>query len=601
MRTPPAKTAYGYSVFIIIVLVIFALFMGVTRYLMYSSEEPSDDDNFWVVTLDAKLNISDDSGRLSIEMPWDTRHVKLFGQSVSHLGMRIKRNTGDDAGKRKITLLPTAAGSYSVRVQFSLLQSYIPQPERDRKPLSDTALNKWLVLDQSAQDKMSILEQALKKFAQVQSPEATVSKVFDFVSEQIQGQVSATSDGAVAISQRKGSTQGKVNAMVLLLRTAQIPARVVTGIDLETDREMSPLVQWVEAYYDDRWHPYDLVYNRLDLPESYVPFSRGSDSIITATEGIEVIHSSWVIEIFEEPIGARLVDSPGLLSILDLTHFPRDVQHKLALMLLLPLGLLATEFLRKVFGVRTFGVFTPTLLALAAVFVEWSAAIVMFVIVVIIGVAGRSVIPQHEMGRDARLSMVFVMVTLTIIIAVAALVRFDFAVYDSISILPVVIVASMIDRIYAVIDQNGYPVALYRMMWTVVAAILSLFLLMQHEIGDILLVYPELHALTMALIICLGMMREYCLKNCSWFKRIQLYHEPPVMKPARARKSGAKSSRRKSATAKSSGAKSSGAKSSTDKSTAEQSSGAGTADAYSSDDKAPEDKTSEVKSPEVRS
>jgi hypothetical protein len=108
MRTPPAKTAYGYSVFIIIVLVIFALFMGVTRYLMYSSEEPSDDDNFWVVTLDAKLNISDDSGRLSIEMPWDTRHVKLFGQSVSHLGMRIKRNTGDDAGKRKITLLPTA-------------------------------------------------------------------------------------------------------------------------------------------------------------------------------------------------------------------------------------------------------------------------------------------------------------------------------------------------------------------------------------------------------------------------------------------------------------------------------------------------------------
>jgi hypothetical protein len=573
-------------VFIIILLVIFAVLMGFTRYLMYSSEEPSDEDNFWVVTLDAKLDISDDTGSLTIEMPWDTRHVKLFGQSVSHLGMRIKRSTGDDAGKRKITLLPTAGGSYSVRVQFSLLQSYLPQPEPVRKPLSDTALEKWLVLDQSEPGKMSILEQALKKFAQVQSPEATVSKVFDFVSEQIQGQVSATSDGAVAISKRKGSTQGKVNAMVLLLRTANIPARVVTGIDLETDRGMSPLVQWVEAYYDDRWHPYDLVYNRLDLPESYVPFSRGGDQIITGSEGIEVIHSSWVIEIFEEPIGARLVERPGLLSILDLTHFPHDVQHKLALMLLLPLGLLATEFLRKVFGVRTFGVFTPTLLALAAVFVEWSAAIVMFVIVVIIGVAGRSMIPQHEMGRDARLSMVFVMVTLTIIIAVAALVRFDFAVYDSISILPVVIVASMIDRIYAVIDQSGYPVALYRMMWTVVAAVVSLFLLMQHEISDILLVYPELHALTMALIICLGMMREYCLKHCSWFQRIQLYHEPPAMKSSGARTSGARSSKRKSTRAKYSRVRSSGEKSSEIK----------PSETYSSEDESPE-----VKSPEPRS
>ena len=586
MRSPPAKTSNRYSVFIIILLVIFAVLMGFTRYLMYSSEEPSDEDNFWVVTLDAKLDISDDTGSLTIEMPWDTRHVKLFGQSVSHLGMRIKRSTGDDAGKRKITLLPTAGGSYSVRVQFSLLQSYLPQPEPVRKPLSDTALEKWLVLDQSEPGKMSILEQALKKFAQVQSPEATVSKVFDFVSEQIQGQVSATSDGAVAISKRKGSTQGKVNAMVLLLRTANIPARVVTGIDLETDRGMSPLVQWVEAYYDDRWHPYDLVYNRLDLPESYVPFSRGGDSIITGSEGIEVIHSSWVIEIFEEPIGARLVERPGLLSILDLTHFPHDVQHKLALMLLLPLGLLATEFLRKVFGVRTFGVFTPTLLALAAVFVEWSAAIVMFVIVVIIGVAGRSMIPQHEMGRDARLSMVFVMVTLTIIIAVAALVRFDFAVYDSISILPVVIVASMIDRIYAVIDQSGYPVALYRMMWTVVAAVVSLFLLMQHEISDILLVYPELHALTMALIICLGMMREYCLKNCSWFQRIQLYHEPPAMELSGARTSGARSSKRKSTRAKYSRVRSSGEKSSEIK----------PSETYSSEDESPE-----VKSPEPRS
>jgi len=573
MRSPAAKTGYGYSVFIITLLVIFAVVMGITRYLIYGSQESTGADTFWVVTLDAKLHGTDGSGKLFIEMPWDTRYVRLFGQSVSHPGMRIKRSTEDDSNRRKITLLPSTSGTYPVRIQFSFFQSYIPLPERIRKPLSESARAKWLELDLIDHEMQAKLELILQKYAQGGTEDETVSKLFDFVIEQIKDRETAASDGFAAISQRKGSATGKLNAMVLLSRVAQVPARIVTGIDLEAESEQSPLVHWVEAYYDDRWQPFDVINNRLDLPETYVPFSRGDESIISTSENIELINSSWLVEISEAPIGAGLVERPGLLSILDLTHLPHDVQHKLGLMLLLPLGLLVTEFLRKLFGVRTFGVFTPTLLALAAVFVEWSVAIVMFVLVVVVGVAGRAMMPQHEMGRDARLSMVFVIVTLTVIVAVTTLVYFDVAAYDSLSILPVVILASMVDRIYSVVDEKGFPVALYRMIWTVVAAMLSLAVLMQNEIGDNLLVYPELHALTMALIIGLGMLREYCLKNCPWFKRIQLYHEPPGARPSRVKSSGAKKPGAGPSLAKSSGARSPGARSSDTESASEKTPG----------------------------
>ena len=491
-KSPQAATGHRYTLFFVFALTIFALTMGSVRYFIYDDQESDGAENYWSVTLDIKLNILDEAGKLFIEMPWDTRYVRLYGQSVSHLGMKIKRSTSDEPGKRKITLLPTAAGSYAVRLQFSFYQSYLPGGEPAAVALSDEVRARWLDLESLSPKDSVRLEQVLKKYIRkdisVAASSEVASAIYEYISGQVQSLETASSDGLETLSARKGNNHGRVHAMVLLLRAAQIPARVVTGIDLESDPTRVPVMHWVEAHYDDSWHPFDLVNARADLPESYVPFARGSESVISTGDGIEVPNHMWLIENEEAPIGASLVERPGLLSIIDLTHLPEDVQQKLALMLLLPLGLLATEIMRKLFGVMTFGVFTPTLVALAAVYVEWTVAVVMFALVVSVGVAGRSMIPKHEMGRDARLSMVFVLVTLTIIMSLSALLYFDFAVYDSISILPVVILASLVDRIYAVIDQKGLQVALYRLVWTTIAAMLSVAVLSQNWSGDILLV-----------------------------------------------------------------------------------------------------------------
>ena len=45
----------------------------------------------------------------------------------------------------------------------------------------------------------------------------------------------------------------------------------------------------------------------------------------------------------------------------------------------MPLGALLTAVLRTIIGIRTFGTFTPTLLALAFVYNDWRTGLVVFV------------------------------------------------------------------------------------------------------------------------------------------------------------------------------------------------------------------------------
>ena len=179
--------------------------------------------------------------------------------------------------------------------------------------------------------------------------------------------------------------------------------------------------------------------------------------------------------------------------------------------------------MRQLMGIRTYGTFTPSLMALAVVHVDRTTAIIVFLLVTIIGITIRSYLPNLNLQRTARLAMVFTLVSISMAIVMSGFIYFDPGVDSIVVLLPVVVLTMLVDRIYTIADQRGMRTALIRLFWTVVAAFVSLFILLQADWSIWLVAYPEIHAVTLAVIIIIGL---YQGPKLSEVPALSWLHEP---------------------------------------------------------------------------
>ncbi len=107
--------------------------------------------------------------------------------------------------------------------------------------------------------------------------------------------------------------------------------------------------------------------------------------------------------------------------IFDLTRLPVKMHEVMSLMLLLPLGALITAFFRNVIGVRTFGTFSPALLAMSFIYAAWGTGIVILIVVVMTGLVGRSLLEKLHLLMVPRLSIVLTLIILCVAFSVSLL------------------------------------------------------------------------------------------------------------------------------------------------------------------------------------
>jgi hypothetical protein len=116
---------------------------------------------------------------------------------------------------------------------------------------------------------------------------------------------------------------------------------------------------------------------------------------------------------------------------------------------------------------------------------------------------------------------VFTLVAMSMSIVVSGISYFDPGVDNTVTLLPLVILTMLVDRIYTVYDERGLHTAVVRLAWTVIAAIAALFVLLQAHWGAWLVAYPEAHAITLAIVIIIGLYNGPRLKQLTAFKWLQ--------------------------------------------------------------------------------
>jgi hypothetical protein len=499
------------------------------------------DDSIWRLTYHVNGRAKLAGAKLHAAYPSDTHYCHVFPPKVlvpTQPGIEQTRPVKSEV--REIGMVAHRPGKFSLMAQFDLHL----RPRGGLRIPAEASL--------SAENRADYLRS--KKGIEVEDPAIVatldrlradpagkselVERVFDFCQTDIRsggkeapvdksaakpapadksGAKEAPSAAAAALKQRWATPLGRARAMVALCRAARIPARLVTGLEIRPSDDLRPHV-WVEAMSDGRWEAYDPLNGFAhDLPHNFVPLRRDGGALLRESQMADLRLTLTARRIPPPPDQFR-EEGQRLVDVLDFTRLPLELQAPLSVILLMPLGALLTSVFRTVIGVRTFGTFTPTLLALAFVYNDWRTGLVIFFAVLVLGLISRAALDRLKLLMVPRLSVMLTLVVLTMVFGVSLLDYLHWTTSTEAVLLPMVILTMTVERYYLTTEEDGPKFAVQLLAGTLLLAFLCYLVLRWDAVGRMLLEYPELHFFTIALLILLGRYTGYRLTELWRFR-----------------------------------------------------------------------------------
>ena len=480
-------------------------------------------DTVWTVTIKTQLKGAQKKGRVIISPPLSRPQIRIVSQKLQHTGMRLVRINRVDTQNRNIVLQVISPGDLTASAVFDIHIKRSPQINFSiiNQPLDEEKRAIYL----SSEDSINLTSPEIITLLDSLSKQATDNQelleiIFLYANKSfVKDNNHINNDIDVSLRTNKATALGRSRIMVALCRAAGIPARVITGLILEESVGAIPYY-WLEVYSDNKWTPYDPERGYAEkIPGSYLVFNRDNNYIVTY-QNIDNVKVTYNIQKNYDLTGLNIFPERRAIDILNFERFPPDTRKNLGLLLLLPLGALITAFCRHFLGIRGYGTFTPTLLALSVVYAGWISALVLLSIVIALGLSGRAAMPD-KLSRITRLAVVFTIVAMSMVLAVSLIEFFNININEHAMLLPIVILTSLIDRFYSTAEDYGIHIAMRRMIWTIVMGLMIYPIIKLNSVGAFLLAYPETHFFTLSIILLLSMYNGMQLSEFTIFSWIK--------------------------------------------------------------------------------
>ena len=247
-----------------------------------------------------------------------------------------------------------------------------------------------------------------------------------------------------------------------------------------------------------------------------VPVRRDGVDLIRVTNSTD-LHPEYSIESI--PPATR---SP--LRILNLRHLPGKLQEPIKVVLILPIGALFTALVRTIIGIRTFGTFSPTLLALAFVYNDWKSGLCIFFVVIATGFVSRSLLDRLKLLLIPRLGIILTMVVMLMVLGISVMNHYKWVpggTTDGTTVLlPMVILTNLVERFFVTSEEDSIFQAVRLLVSTILMALAIYLLLSSPGLGNLLFDYPELHFFTVAAMILIGRYTGYRLTELMRFRNL---------------------------------------------------------------------------------
>lgn len=526
-------SARSLSKFVAIAFIIVGFLALWSRYSNRSSEQKAFEDSNWLLTyiINFKTDGTEDGNALDdvrIALPRSTAHVEVDeNPAFSHANLRA-RTRKLTTGTHELIASTRRGGDYSVTATFKLklCPSGANNAANGQKliDLDPDTRSRYL----REEDTIPINNDAIRQIAQgaksnSDTTEGMLQEIFRYCSHDLGGAAKATASSDTvggALLNNQATPLGRARTMTTLCRASKLPARIVTGFELKRQANADPHV-WVEVFRANRWVPFDPEYGYArHMPINFVAARRGGESIVVTKNNFDItdLVSSFSIERDKTPKEVLEAELRRPTTILDLTKLPVGMHQTMSLLLLLPLGALITAFFRIVIGIRTFGTFAPALFAISFIYADWMSGLLVLGIVLIMGFGGRSLIERMQLLMVPRLSIILTFIIMFVVFGVSLLAYIDATPNARAVLLPLVIITILIERFYVATEEDGAGFSLTLLVGTIFVSFCCYLLLRWDYVGDLILIYPEFHLITIAAFILIGRYTGYRLMELWRFR-----------------------------------------------------------------------------------
>jgi hypothetical protein len=510
-------------------IILGAAFIAI-RYHARREADVARQDSLWELTYDirfkATTNPTDPTASptvLLVARPFDTPHCQLLREEWTNAGLTYRPVTWSPSGTRDLEFTAKQPGDFTTQADFVLRLSPRADPSRDPglQSLSRDDRVRYLSDDNGlfpiriaeVKDAVQQLQQGPKTDWELIESAFTLCSSIKIDPNAVGGVKDALANKTVE------SPAMRARTMVTVCRAMDIPARLVAGFAIGQTASAIPRV-WVEVFYNQRWVPFDTEngYSQT-LPANYVPVRRDGDTIVRIYEGtIAPEGEKYSIRRLPTDPSVAKAETPHPLQILNLERLPVPMHTVLKILLLLPLAALITAVMRNVIGLGTFGTFSPALLAMSFIYADWKIGLLILLIVVTVGLFGRSILERLRLLMVPRLSIILTMVILCVVFTLSALYYMFSTIEAQAVLLPMVIMTMLIERFHVTVEEDGVVYAAQLSLGTLLVALLCFAVLRWPEMGNFVLVYPEAHFFTIAVFILLGRYAGYRLTELWRFR-----------------------------------------------------------------------------------
>jgi hypothetical protein len=318
--------------------------------------------------------------------------------------------------------------------------------------------------------------------------------------------------------------QGRQAALLMLLRAANLPARVAEGIPLIEDAAVQPLV-WIEVWTGKEWENLQpetgAIYHKA---LSFLPLTTGGLPAVRLSDG-ELQEVRWSVD--QQIISQwrmhfeRIKRSDRLLDRWSLFRLPQEYQETFRILLLVPIGALMICVLRNFVGFPTFGIFMPVLMALAFRNTGLVYGLGIFGGVVFLGYIVRRWIDQLHLLLVPRLSVLLTMVIGCITFFALAGNKLGLRQFMAVGLLPFVILTMTIERFFVITEETGAREGLKTAVGSAAVAAITHEILHIEALQITFFVYPELLLAVAAAQLLIGRYTGYRLSELLRFRRLR--------------------------------------------------------------------------------
>jgi hypothetical protein len=248
------------------------------------------------------------------------------------------------------------------------------------------------------------------------------------------------------------------------------------------------------------------------------PFSvlKPDQILITRKEAINPLIAAGNIESFLEDIEQRDIDflvvdesttqiRPwNLMSSLVNYMLTHGVSSQIViLLLLLPVIAMIIAFLKQVIGITTFGLYTPSVVALSFLALGWQIGLFFILFILITGYLTRELLKRWRLLYIPRVAIVLTVVSITLLILLGIGASLDIT-FGRDTIFILLIMSTLAESFLTLKAEEGFIGATIGIGETILAALICVLIVSRPFLQSFLLAYPEVILLTIVVDAALG-------------------------------------------------------------------------------------------------